>query len=150
MLSTGTKLHSMAVLSGKDFVNKSPIYIYSSVRQTLTSAALSKDLRSSNVHSRSQRSRRSTSHIARSAQAEVGKLISKVEIPPFIPRVDLIDQLLRWAVIEVQENGMANVGCPCKVRKRKREFLFPLMLKRKDQCHFNLSATSSTTGYTIL
>lgn len=45
----------------------------------------------------------------------VGKLISKVEIPAFIPRADLLDQLLRWAYIEVQENGVANTGSPCKV-----------------------------------
>lgn len=47
--------------------------------------------------------------------AEGGKLISKVEIPAFIPRPDLIDQLVRWAMIEVQENGVANCGMPCKV-----------------------------------
>lgn len=50
------------------------------------------------------------------AQAGPGKLISAVEIPAFIPRQDLMDQLLRWAVIEVQEGGAANYGTPCKVR----------------------------------
>ena len=55
--------------------------------------------------------------VVQAAQAAPGKLISKVEIPAFIPRRDLIDQLLRWAIIEVQENGMGNVGCPCKVNK---------------------------------
>lgn len=53
--------------------------------------------------------------------AEGGKLISKVEIPAFIPRPDLIDQLVRWAMIEVQENGVANCGMPCKVTPFKRE-----------------------------
>ena len=54
-----------------------------------------------------------------SAQADAGpgKLISKVEVPAFIPRPDISDQLLRWALIEVQEGGLANVGCPCKVRE---------------------------------
>lgn len=47
--------------------------------------------------------------------AAPGKLISKVEIPSFIPRSDLMDQLLRWALIELQENGVASVGCQCKV-----------------------------------
>ena len=47
---------------------------------------------------------------------QTGKLISKVEIPAFIPRADLLDQLTRWASIDMQENGVANVGCPCKVR----------------------------------
>lgn len=62
-------------------------------------------------------SKRNAMHVAQAAQTEggVGKLISKVEIPAFIPRQDLMDQLLRWAFIEIQENGMGNVGCPCKV-----------------------------------
>ena len=60
--------------------------------------------------------RRDALRMVQAAQAEgLGKLISKVEIPAFIPRSDLMDQLSRWAVIEIQENGMANVGCPCKV-----------------------------------
>lgn len=59
--------------------------------------------------------KRGSFQMTHAAQAEVGKLISKVEIPAFIPRADLIAQLLRWAIIEVQENGMANVSCPCKV-----------------------------------
>lgn len=61
--------------------------------------------------------RRDALRLVQAAQAEgVGKLISKVEIPAFIPRSDLMDQLLRWAIIEIQEDGMANVGMPCKVR----------------------------------
>ena len=52
--------------------------------------------------------------ITAAATAEVGKLISRVEIPAFIPRSDLMDQLLRWAIIEIQENGPAAVACPCK------------------------------------
>lgn len=53
--------------------------------------------------------------VCKAAAAQAGKLISKVEIPAFIPRTDLMDQLLRWAVIEIQEDGVANVGSPCKV-----------------------------------
>lgn len=53
--------------------------------------------------------------ITKAAQAEVGKLISRVEIPAFIPRSDIMDQLWRWAIIEVQESGVANMGCPTKV-----------------------------------
>lgn len=58
-----------------------------------------------------------------SAQADAGpgKLISKVEVPAFIPRPDISDQLLRWALIELQEGGVANVGCPCKVSAFKRD-----------------------------
>ena len=53
--------------------------------------------------------------VAAASTEEVGKLISKVEVPAFIPRQDIMDQLLRWAFIEVQENGVANTGMPCKV-----------------------------------
>jgi hypothetical protein len=69
--------------------------------------------------------RRNALHLAQAAQTDggVGKLISKVEIPAFIPRQDIMDQLIRWAMVEVQENGMGNVGCPCKVR-----FYFPLLI----------------------
>lgn len=112
MLSTGTKVRSIAVFSGEAVSGKSP--------SRCVCASISRDCRSLRIHSRFQRSGRFTSLVARSAQAEAGKLISKVEIPAFIPRVDLIDQLVRWAVIEIQENGMANVGCPCKVRTKIR------------------------------
>jgi hypothetical protein len=56
-----------------------------------------------------------TFQVMAAAQAEVGKLISKVEIPAFIPRQDLMDQLLRWAHMTIQEGGVAAVGCPTKV-----------------------------------
>ena len=71
--------------------------------------------------------RRASLQVLNAAQAEgVGKLISKVEIPAFIPRTDIVDQLLRWAIIEVQESGVANVGCPCKVRPDARSRQIPL------------------------
>lgn len=69
---------------------------------------------------RTTRSTRLVVASASPAAEGVGKLISKVEIPAFIPRADLIDQLVRWAVIEIQENGVANCGCPCKVRLAAR------------------------------
>jgi hypothetical protein len=72
------------------------------------------------------------SPICAAAQAETGKLISKVEIPPFIPRSDLMDQLMRWAIINVQEDGVANLGSACKVRLPKTpthtNTVFPLLL----------------------
>lgn len=49
------------------------------------------------------------------ATAEVGKLIAKTEIPAFIPRQDLMDQLTRWAYTDIQEEGMRKFGLPCKV-----------------------------------
>ena len=51
----------------------------------------------------------------RSVIVRADKLISKVEIPAFIPRDDISDQLLRWALIDVQDQGVANCGCPCTV-----------------------------------
>ena len=69
--------------------------------------------------------RRSASRVSRQVMCSAvdtgaGKLISKVEIPAFIPRSDLLDQLMRWSFIEIQEGGVANVGCPCKVRALQR------------------------------
>lgn len=48
------------------------------------------------------------------ATAEVGKLIAQTEIPAFIPRQDLMDQLTRWAYTEVQEEGMRKFGLAVK------------------------------------
>ncbi len=59
-------------------------------------------------------------HTVRATQVEAqpsgpGKLISKTEIPAFIPRQDLLDQLTRWAFIDIQEEGVENLGIACKV-----------------------------------
>lgn len=74
------------------------------------------------------------------ATTEVGKLITKTEIPAFIPRADLMDQLVRWATIEIQESGVANVGMPCKVRNSFVEH------KLRDGCtkHSTLHACFAT------
>lgn len=55
------------------------------------------------------------------ATAQAGKLIAKTEIPAFIPRQDLMDQLIRWAWTEVQEESVRKFGLPCKVTKTSRE-----------------------------
>ncbi len=45
-----------------------------------------------------------------------GKLVTKTEIPAFIPRQDLMDQLVRWAVAEADEpRGLGMWGLPVKV-----------------------------------
>ena len=49
------------------------------------------------------------------ATTEVGKLIASTEIPAFIPRQDLMDQLTRWAYNDIQEEGMRKFGLACKV-----------------------------------
>ncbi|KAL3139874.1 hypothetical protein ABBQ38_004169 [Trebouxia sp. C0009 RCD-2024] len=55
------------------------------------------------------------------ATAEVGKLIASTEIPAFIPRQDLMDQLTRWAYTDIQEEGMRKFGLPCKIQPIRRE-----------------------------
>jgi hypothetical protein len=44
-----------------------------------------------------------------------GKLISKTEVPSFIQRDDMMDQITRWACIEAAENGHRNFGLPMTV-----------------------------------
>ena len=59
-------------------------------------------------------------HICRAAAtAPTGKLLSKSEVPAFIPREDLIDQLLRWSLINAQEEGVAQFGLPMKVSRQQ-------------------------------
>ena len=48
--------------------------------------------------------RRQGGSVVCAATAEAGKLISTVEIPAFIPRHDLLEQLMRWAYIDAQVN----------------------------------------------
>mmetsp|Transcript_5532 Transcript_5532/g.7478 ORF Transcript_5532/g.7478 Transcript_5532/m.7478 type:complete len:243 (+) Transcript_5532:68-796(+) len=38
------------------------------------------------------------------------KIIAKAEIPALVPREDLLDQLLKWSIIEFEENGRRNFG----------------------------------------
>lgn len=46
----------------------------------------------------------------------VGKFISKTPIPAFIPRQDLMDQLLRWATFEAADpDALAKFDLPIKV-----------------------------------
>lgn len=48
--------------------------------------------------------------------AFAGKLVTKTEIPAFIPRQDLMDQLIRWATSEADEpRGLGMWGLPVKV-----------------------------------
>ncbi len=44
-----------------------------------------------------------------------GKHISSTEVPPFIPRDDLMDQMYRWSLMEAGEGGQRNFGLPMKV-----------------------------------
>lgn len=50
-----------------------------------------------------------------SAQAVEAKLLSKTEIPAFIPRGDMMEQLMRWAMIEANADGVAKFGLPLKI-----------------------------------
>lgn len=47
-----------------------------------------------------------------------GVLISTTEVPAFIQRDDMMDQLIQWAVLEAGENGMRNFGMPMRVERR--------------------------------
>ncbi len=49
------------------------------------------------------------------------KLISKAEVPAFIQRRDLADQMMRWAVIEQADGGPAKYGMPFKITKDNQE-----------------------------
>ena len=42
-------------------------------------------------------------------------LISATEVPAFIQRDDMMDQIYRWAIIEAAEAGLRNFGMPMKV-----------------------------------
>ncbi|GIL91940.1 hypothetical protein Vretimale_18560 [Volvox reticuliferus] len=44
-----------------------------------------------------------------------GKLISSTEVPAFIPRDDMMDQLFRWSMMEAGESGQRNFGMPMKI-----------------------------------
>lgn len=49
-------------------------------------------------------------------QAEqVGRCITKSEVPAFIPRDDMMDQLYRWTMMEGNENGVRNFGMALKM-----------------------------------
>ena len=79
----------------------------------------SKRLRLTNQTRKLQRhSKVQAGTVQAAATAEVGKLIAKTEIPAFIPRQDLMDQLIRWAYTEVQEESVRKFGLPCKVSQK--------------------------------
>ncbi|EFJ50459.1 hypothetical protein VOLCADRAFT_120629 [Volvox carteri f. nagariensis] len=44
-----------------------------------------------------------------------GKLISSTEVPAFIPRDDMMDQLFRWSMMEAGESGQRNFGMPMTI-----------------------------------
>lgn len=50
-----------------------------------------------------------------------GSFISKTEVPAFIQRDDMLDQMVRWALIEAEEGGQRNFGMPMKVHQRFRD-----------------------------
>ena len=67
---------------------------------------------------RQQQKSKTALHAAASAYVlpvELGKQISSTEVPAFIPRDDMIDQLYRWSRIEAGEGGMQNFGMPMNV-----------------------------------
>lgn len=79
-----------------------------------------------------QRRRQSTTTIAPSAAAQQqsqqqdlaprreGTRISSVEVPAFIMRDDMMDQLYRWALVNAGESAVRNFGLPMNVAPRYR------------------------------
>lgn len=49
-----------------------------------------------------------------------GKRISTVEVPAFIMRDDMMDQLYRWALVSAGESAVRNFGLPMSVAPRYR------------------------------
>lgn len=58
---------------------------------------------------------------AAAAVCRAGKLISKTEVPAFIQRDDMMDQIVRWAMIEVAESGHRNFGLPMNVERLMKD-----------------------------
>ncbi|GAX81771.1 hypothetical protein CEUSTIGMA_g9199.t1 [Chlamydomonas eustigma] len=58
---------------------------------------------------------------ATAGNAQTAKLISSTEVPAFIQRDDMMDQLHKWAVIEAGEGGFRNFGMPMTVDPQFKE-----------------------------
>lgn len=50
------------------------------------------------------------STVIKSESDEEWKVIAKAEIPALVPRGDFLDQLLKWCIIEFEENGRRRYG----------------------------------------
>lgn len=66
-------------------------------------------------------SRRADRLAAAALPGNLGKLISKTEIPAFIPRDDFADQMVRWAYMEQADGAVQKFGLPIKVEEVFRE-----------------------------
>lgn len=64
-----------------------------------------------NVQTRTNRQ----SYVCRAEAVSAGSLISRTEVPAFIQRDDLMDQMYRWALIEAAEHGQRKFGMPMSV-----------------------------------
>jgi hypothetical protein len=62
----------------------------------------------------------SSSEQAQLAPRREGKRISTVEVPAFIMRDDMMDQLYRWALVSAGEAAVRNFGLPMSVAPRYR------------------------------
>jgi hypothetical protein len=61
--------------------------------------------------------RRRSSSVRCSAQEVEQVLLARTEIPAFIPRSDMMEQLIRWATIEANADGAAKFGLPVKIER---------------------------------
>jgi len=57
-----------------------------------------------------------------SLDAEETVVISRIEVPPYVPRADFLDQLVRWAVIEVDQSFPHGVAKVAPLHKNTGEY----------------------------
>jgi hypothetical protein len=79
------------------------------------------------------------STVRASAVLQRATLLAKSNIPAFIPRSDLLDQMQRWLELEVVTDGMSNFGVPCTMETVKREdqlwgFVIHMERVRRNRC----------------
>jgi hypothetical protein len=72
---------------------------------------------SSSVRAAAQQQQQSQERIAPRRE---GKRISTVEVPAFIMRDDMMDQLYRWALVNAGESAVRNFGMPMNLAPRYR------------------------------
>eukprot|EP01026_Neomeris_dumetosa_P015024 TRINITY_DN1563_c0_g1_i10.p1 TRINITY_DN1563_c0_g1~~TRINITY_DN1563_c0_g1_i10.p1 ORF type:complete len:220 (+),score=25.12 TRINITY_DN1563_c0_g1_i10:128-787(+) len=63
---------------------------------------------------------------------EKGKLLTRLEISPMIPRDDLMDQLYKWATSEVIQDGYRTFGMHCELEEGDYQG-YTVWMKRRDE-----------------
>ncbi|MEW5302816.1 MAG: hypothetical protein WDW38_004072 [Sanguina aurantia] len=104
--------------------------VIKAAQRCVTRASLSSSSSASHPQQRCQTRQASQRQtlLSKRGQAQVchavildGKLISRTEVPAFIQRDDMMDQLYRWTLMEGQEAGMRNFGAPMVITPQYQE-----------------------------